>query len=98
MWPAPSQDAKTASRASDPLWRFEFTPGYLGTRFLTQRELELDQLAIIAFSDVPVTFTHKLDYSNASNIIIIIIIIIVVLYYYIVFYFIVLVKQRSIQA
>lgn len=77
---------------------FEFTPGYLGTRFLTRRELELDQLAIIAFSDVPVTFTHKLDYSNASNIIIIIIIIIVVLYYYIVFYFIVLVKQRSIQA
>lgn len=54
---------------------FEFTPGYLGTRFLTRRELDVDQLAIIALSDVPVKFTHKLDYSNATDIMISLIII-----------------------
>lgn len=43
---------------------FEFTLGYLGTRFLKRRELEFDQLAIIAPSDVPVKFTHKFDSSN----------------------------------
>ena len=45
---------------------FEFTLGYLGTRFLTRRELELDQLAIIALSDTPVKFTHKFDCSNTK--------------------------------